>query len=107
MSLSSIPEDVQITNQTILDVIAEFEEDYRIDPDNIRLDVAGREGRPWLLVERKPYDGEVWFTMHRSLDEVRWTVAESVWDGPWRPEAVYNTKSGGHHNISIVVEIEE
>lgn len=107
MSLSSIPEDVQINNQTILDVIAEFEEDYYIDPDNLRLEVAIQQERPWLLVERKPNDGEVWLSMHRSLDEVKWLVAESMWNGPWRPEAVYNTKSGSHHNISIMVEVEE
>lgn len=101
-----IPDDVQIDNEFILDVMDEFSEDYYICSGNVR-DIAGQQDRPWMLVERKPHDGEVWFTMHRSLDSVRWTIAESIWDTPWRPEAIYNTKSGGHHNFEIVIEVEE
>ena len=107
MSVSCIPEDVQITNEVIRDVLAEYEMDYYIDPDNIRHEIAGQQERPWMLVERKSEDREVWFTMHRSLESVRWTVFESLWDTMWRPEMLYNVKSGGVHNVSVVVEIEE
>jgi hypothetical protein len=107
MSVSSIPEDIQITNKVILDTIAEYDDSYYIDWDNIRYDVSGQQKRPWLLVETKLEEREVWFTMHRSLDEAKWLVAESMWGGPWRPEAVYNTESGGCHSISIEVVVEE
>lgn len=107
MSLN-IPEDIQITNDVIRDVLSEYEDgDYHIDWGNVSYDVSGQQKRPWLLVETKPEDREVWFSMHRSLDSVKWAVAESMWEGPWRPDAVYNTKSGGCHGVSIEVLIEE
>lgn len=106
MSISSLPEDIQITNEVIRDVISEYNF-HDVDWDNLRNDVATQQERPWLLVETKPGDREVWFTMHRSLDSVKWTVAESMWEGPWRPDAVYNTKSGTLHEISIEVLVEE
>ena len=106
MSVSCIPEDVQITNEVIRDVLSEYEMDYYIDPSNVR-EIAGQQERPWLLVETKPGDGEVWFTLHRSLDSAKTTIAESMWETLWRPECLYNTESGGYHGISFSVEIEE
>jgi hypothetical protein len=71
------------------------------------LEVAGQQERPWLLVERKVHESEVWFTLHRSLESVKGTVLESFYDvSGWVPDGVYNTKSGASLGFTIGMEIE-
>ena len=90
-------------NEVILDVLDEYSHRY-YDEDNVR-EVAAQQSREWMLVETND-NGEVWYSMHRSLDSVKWTVAESLWDTLWQPQALYNVKTGKEHHVSIEVTVD-
>ncbi len=95
--------DIDKENEIILDILDEYSY-LHYDESNLR-EVEAQQTREWMLVETNG-NGEVWYTMHRSLDSVKWTVAESLWETLWTPQALYNIKTGKEHHVSIAVTVD-
>ncbi len=102
--MTTIPE---LTNKVIKEVLAEYEQDYWIaDENDVMLDLRSQQDKPWMLVEQKVGEREIYLSMHRSLDSVEWAIKEAMWDTDWRPVAVYNAKNGNKHEVEITIQIE-
>jgi len=104
--MTTIPE---LTNEVILGVLQEIEDNgnYISYPEaDVLLDLRCQQDRPWLLVERKPGEREVYLSMHRSLDAVEWAIQEAMWDTEWRPVAIYDTENGTRHEIYLSIQFE-